>query len=308
MRFPAWWPWHGRDGLARRLEAKAGEPEMAAELVSSGVGMVLGLPLPLSRAGAPRGALCLMFGHARPIKPDEMAAYVGMAQLGSFGLRMAEVCRENELLTSRVTHMSTTDALTGAANRATASICWNLNRAARRYQLPVALIMFDIDRFKAINDRYGHAVGDAVIRTVADAARGPAHQRCAGAFGRRRIPDHRASYQRGRRAQDRRKNPRPHRPDRGAGLRPRHHQPGRGPAVGRRSARYAGGAGGGSAGPCQTGRAQLRRTGDGLNGMLGCIRGCAAVVGFCFWRPRPHNAALAKALPTLPVHADDLSA
>ncbi|UUZ54846.1 hypothetical protein LP419_02190 [Massilia sp. H-1] len=49
--------------------------------VSSGVGMVLGLPLPLSRAGAPRGALCLMFGHARPIKPDEMAAYVGMAQL-----------------------------------------------------------------------------------------------------------------------------------------------------------------------------------------------------------------------------------
>jgi diguanylate cyclase (GGDEF)-like protein len=154
------------------VPAKAGEPEMAMELASHGVGMVLGLPLPPSRAGALRGAICLMFDHARQIRPDEMAAYTGMVQLAGFGLRMAEVCRENELLTSRLTHMSTTDALTGAANRRHGEYLLALeSRRARRYQLPLAVIMFDIDRFKAINDQYGHPVGDAVIRSVADAVR-----------------------------------------------------------------------------------------------------------------------------------------
>jgi diguanylate cyclase (GGDEF)-like protein len=34
----------------------------------------------------------------------------------------------------------------------------------RRDSAPVSVMMFDLDRFKAINDRHGHAVGDAVIR------------------------------------------------------------------------------------------------------------------------------------------------
>ncbi len=40
-------------------------------------------------------------------------------------------------------------------------------RRARRYKLPLALLVFDIDRLKAVNDQFGHAVGDAAIRTVA---------------------------------------------------------------------------------------------------------------------------------------------
>jgi diguanylate cyclase (GGDEF)-like protein len=34
----------------------------------------------------------------------------------------------------------------------------------RRDNAPIAAMMFDLDRFKAVNDRHGHAVGDAVIR------------------------------------------------------------------------------------------------------------------------------------------------
>jgi len=154
------------------VPAKAGDPEMAMELASNGVAMVLGVPLPPSRAGAPRGALCLMFDRSRAIGTDELTSCLGFAQLAGLGLRMAELSRENEELSSRVTHMSTTDALTGAANRRHGEYLLELEaRRARRYQLQVALITFDIDRFKAINDRYGHPVGDAVIRTVADAAR-----------------------------------------------------------------------------------------------------------------------------------------
>lgn len=45
-----------------------------------------------------------------------------------------------------------------------------LSRAGTRER--VVLLAFDLDRFKAINDRYGHQTGDAVLKTFADVARG----------------------------------------------------------------------------------------------------------------------------------------
>lgn len=153
--------------------AKAGEPELAVGLVASGVDMVLGLPLPVGRAGVSRGALCLMFEHARQFSGDELAAFTNLAQLAEFGLRMAEMSRENEQLLGRLTHLATTDALTTVANRRHGEYLLELEvRRSLRYKLPMSLIVFDIDRFKAINDQYGHAVGDVVIRSVAEAAQG----------------------------------------------------------------------------------------------------------------------------------------
>jgi len=59
------------------------------------------------------------------------------------------------------------DALTGCLNRAPAleAVERELMRA-RRSRLPVSLIMFDLDRFKSINDRHGHQCGDAVLAEV----------------------------------------------------------------------------------------------------------------------------------------------
>lgn len=57
-----------------------------------------------------------------------------------------------------------TDALTGAANRRAfqADLQRDVARSARARQ-PLALVVLDLDRFKAINDRHGHAGGDAVL-------------------------------------------------------------------------------------------------------------------------------------------------
>ena len=152
---------------------KAGEPELAMNLAGSGVEMVLGLPLPASRAGVSGGALCLMFEHARQFSSDEIAALTNLAQLAGFGLRMAAMSRENEQLRGQLTHLATTDALTKVANRRHGEYLLELEvRRSLRFKLPMSLIVFNIDRFKAINDQYGHAVGDVVIRSVAEATQG----------------------------------------------------------------------------------------------------------------------------------------
>ena len=60
------------------------------------------------------------------------------------------------------------DELTGVANRRglqnAVDELWDV---ARSRGVPVAVLLVDIDRFKAVNDRYGHDRGDAVIKTVA---------------------------------------------------------------------------------------------------------------------------------------------
>ncbi len=152
--------------------AKAGEPELAQALGAQGVRMALGLPIPASGPGAPRGALCLLFDHGRPLSAAQLRACEDLAQLAAFGLRMAELMRESEELLGRVTHLATVDALTGVANRRHGEYLMEQEiRRARRYRLPLALIAFDIDRFRNVNDAYGHPVGDMALRTVADTAR-----------------------------------------------------------------------------------------------------------------------------------------
>ncbi|MCB8875212.1 GGDEF domain-containing protein [Acidisoma silvae] len=64
------------------------------------------------------------------------------------------------------------DALTGLPNRR--HLDESLTRstgAARRDRRPIAVIMVDVDQFKAYNDRYGHPAGDACLRIVAGCLR-----------------------------------------------------------------------------------------------------------------------------------------
>lgn len=150
---------------------KSGEPALAGSLRAHGIEMVLALPIPSSGPGAPRGSLCLLFRAARSFSRDELDTLAELADLAAIGLRLADLNRESEEMLVRVTHLSTLDALTGIANRRHGETLLEQEiKRARRYKLPLALIAFDIDRFKGVNDRYGHPVGDMVLRAVADAA------------------------------------------------------------------------------------------------------------------------------------------
>jgi two-component system, cell cycle response regulator len=65
-------------------------------------------------------------------------------------------------------YRATTDSLTGVSNRSKLTDYIHTEHARfRRYNVPMSLIMFDIDHFKAINDTLGHAVGDQVLTALA---------------------------------------------------------------------------------------------------------------------------------------------
>jgi diguanylate cyclase (GGDEF)-like protein len=86
--------------------------------------------------------------------------------LGTAVFALALVKERNEAASMAAARM---DGLTGIANRAAF-----LEKAERtlarccRDGTPTAVVMFDLDRFKHINDQYGHAVGDAVLKKFCD--------------------------------------------------------------------------------------------------------------------------------------------
>jgi diguanylate cyclase (GGDEF)-like protein/PAS domain S-box-containing protein len=69
-------------------------------------------------------------------------------------------------------HLASHDALTGLLNRRAFET--ELERSvafAGRYDLETALLIVDVDRFKLINDTYGHRAGDAALRRIAELMR-----------------------------------------------------------------------------------------------------------------------------------------
>ncbi len=67
--------------------------------------------------------------------------------------------------------IATTDALTGLLNRQALAILFRQAiLTSKRSGRPMSAILFDIDHFKAVNDAFGHTVGDSVIKQVADLA------------------------------------------------------------------------------------------------------------------------------------------
>ena len=92
------------------------------------------------------------------------------AQLKQFA---AELAISNQ----RLANAAMTDVLTGLPNRRSGMEALNRNwSASKRTGQPVAALMIDVDFFKFINDRHGHAVGDRVLQEVAKALQSAARK------------------------------------------------------------------------------------------------------------------------------------
>jgi diguanylate cyclase (GGDEF)-like protein len=91
--------------------------------------------------------------------------YLGMFSLGVLGLSVGFILLANERLRAELEFMATRDPMTGAFNRraffSQAEREWARSMRAHR---PLAAITSDIDFFKKVNDKYGHHVGDLVIK------------------------------------------------------------------------------------------------------------------------------------------------
>ncbi len=120
---------------------------------------------PMTAEGSDLGVLGLPVSSPAldPARQLVVGATVALVGVSLNGARMLKETRESSLR----------DSLTGCANRAHAMqvMATELSRA-RRSRQPVSLVMFDVDRFKSINDRYGHLCGDTVLAEVGARLRG----------------------------------------------------------------------------------------------------------------------------------------
>lgn len=83
-------------------------------------------------------------------------------------LELEIALRELNEANQKLTEQATIDSLTGVKNRAAFDKrLMAEGRLSRRQQTPMALLMLDIDRFKSINDNYGHLAGDQTLRLIA---------------------------------------------------------------------------------------------------------------------------------------------
>lgn len=112
-----------------------------------------------------QGSFAIYFDTPRTPTPGDLVII-------SYATRLTAIAVERWQQLSKLKRMATVDQLTGLANRA-----HFLERAreeirrAQRFGRHLALVMIDLDHFKQINDRHGHATGDETLRVFSELLR-----------------------------------------------------------------------------------------------------------------------------------------
>jgi diguanylate cyclase (GGDEF)-like protein/PAS domain S-box-containing protein len=148
---------------------KLGDFKLKESFVDANIESVISVPLVLKSSHQLMGAITLTFQQSHVFQKDELEFFHNISETIAFGLQTIKDKKEKENLLLALHRQATTDALTLCANRHKGKefLQEELKRA-QRYGRDLALIFFDIDDFKKINDYYGHDVGDKVLVEVAN--------------------------------------------------------------------------------------------------------------------------------------------
>jgi two-component system cell cycle response regulator len=99
----------------------------------------------------------------KPVKLSELKAAIEKA------LEKQQLRVENKRLMAELVHLANTDPLTRLSNRRHFYTQFYLEfERSRRYCRPLSCLVLDIDKFKQVNDRYGHRCGDWVLERIGD--------------------------------------------------------------------------------------------------------------------------------------------
>jgi diguanylate cyclase (GGDEF)-like protein len=122
--------------------------------------------VPMSAHGAVNGALTVESSFIDAFTEHDLQMLSIVARSGALALENAELHKRTEELTI-------IDALTETYNyRYFVRKLQEEKRRAARYNLPLSLIMVDIDWFKKLNDTYGHEAGNVVLKALAGVING----------------------------------------------------------------------------------------------------------------------------------------
>jgi diguanylate cyclase (GGDEF)-like protein len=141
-------------------------PSFSAQAWGRGLAAVFTFPLTLD--GSRLGALDLYRDVPGGLDPDEMAAAETLADVAAaylFNARAREDVRER---TRELHYLTQHDGLTGLPNRAfLEDLLRKAVAQARETETLAAVLFVDLDGFKTINDRFGHHIGDLLLKAVA---------------------------------------------------------------------------------------------------------------------------------------------